>query len=191
MSRYQGQINFQQLAQNQAPNKVEAVIARATLGSSWTDLTFRRNIDGALEHIGIAGAYMVLHPGTDPRLQVDHFLRFTGGNYGNLPVAVDVELDLGQPRNVITDSLIGVLRYLRQATGKLPIIYTADWFWRPHLFHTSSLWEPYKNRLWVAHYGNLPFAPTLPEPWRSWGGNGHLILSRPRGGCRAFRAVLP
>ncbi|MEZ4634245.1 MAG: GH25 family lysozyme [Caldilineaceae bacterium] len=89
-----GQINFQQLAQNQAPNKVEAVIARATLGSSWTDLTFRRNIDGALEHIGIAGAYMVLHPGTDPRLQVDHFLRFTGGNYGNLPVAVDVELDL-------------------------------------------------------------------------------------------------
>jgi GH25 family lysozyme M1 (1,4-beta-N-acetylmuramidase) len=175
VSKYQGQIDFVQLAQNPSPSKVEAVIARATLGTSWTDGTFRRNLDGAMEHIGVAGAYMVLHPGADARQQVDHFLRFTGGNYGNLPVSVDVELDHGQPKRVITDTLVEVLRYLRQATGKLPIIYTANWFWAPHVFHTPSLWELYKHRLWVAHYGNTPFAPTLPEPWRTWGGDGHLI----------------
>lgn len=175
VSRYQGTINFAQLKQNQPPNKVEAVIARATMGASFSDPTFRHNLDGAMEHIGVAGAYLVLHPGTDPRSQVDHFLRFTGGNYGNLPVALDVELDLGQSKAVITDAIVETLRYLRQATGKVPIIYTANWFWGPNVYHTSSLWEPYKNRLWVAHYWHKPFVPTLPEPWRSWGGDGHLV----------------
>jgi lysozyme len=177
VSRFQGEISFSQLATSSGVNEVHGVIARATIGVHGVDATFRRNLDGALNHFGIAGAYMVLHPGSSPRAQVDHFLQFTQGQYGNLPVAVDAELALGQSKSVITNTLLEVLQLLREATGKLPIIYTAQWFWGPNVHHTPALWQSYKHRLWVAHYRNPIsfFSPILPEPWRSWGGDGHLL----------------
>ena len=174
VSRYQGQIDFAKLATNEPPNQVRAVISRATVGTLYGDPTFRHNLDGAMTHIGIAGAYLVIHPDSDAKRHVDNFLRHTGGKYGNLPVAVDVELALGQSASKVTDVVVAVLEHLRQATGKLPFIYTANWFWGPNVLHTPSIWEAYKHRLWVAHYNGF-LKPALPAPWSSWTDAGHLI----------------
>jgi len=130
VSSYQGQIDWQKMAQYQP--KVVAVIIRATVSWGTQDKWFPMNWARSKEYERPRGAYHVIYPAEDPIRQVDNFFRVLPSNdIGELPAVLDCELDHGQTPAVISANMLKQAQIIEVRTGRKPIIYSRkEWLER-------------------------------------------------------------
>jgi lysozyme len=85
---------------------------------------------------------------------------------GDLPHVLDVELDGGQTNATVRARTLECLQLMEARFGRKPLIYTADWFWTPHLGPVE--WAD-EYDLWVAHYyWPQVQSPLVPAGWMTW-----------------------
>ena len=129
----------------------------------------------------LRGAYHFLRETPDPQRQVDVFLQALGGDPGELPPVLDIEVPGMKAAAKVAAAAQFWLHAVESQVHRRPIIYTAGWWWDPNMFINGSYpnWAP-GYRLWVAHWPlkhNVPAAdqldqgqltPILPKSWPSW-----------------------
>jgi GH25 family lysozyme M1 (1,4-beta-N-acetylmuramidase) len=148
-----------------AAGKVFA-FAKASEGTGFTDASFAHNWPGMRNAGLLRGAYHFFRPGSDPTTQADHFVDVINANggmvAGDLPPVADVEVSDSQAASTVIARLRVFLDRVQARTGRLPLIYTANFFWGEYLGNPNFSNYP----LWVANYG--PSCPYLPNAWSNW-----------------------
>jgi lysozyme len=167
VSRHQGTMNWDKAA----AEGVTFAAIRATIGNYYTDTKFEENWTGA-KNAGIyVTAYHVVLPDQTARSQIDRFLDVLGSRIAqaDLPLAMDVELDRGESRAVITKVVRQCLEFTEEVANRKPMIYTRasffNWYVEP-----SPVWAEYD--LWIARYASQPWFgdsdPYKPRDWDTW-----------------------
>jgi GH25 family lysozyme M1 (1,4-beta-N-acetylmuramidase) len=165
VSRYQGVINWDVVAAHQP--KVEFVAIRAAISWGYKDTYFDANWAGA-RRVGIPrSAYHVIYPTEDPVRQMTHFLNCLGGDIGELPLSLDVELSHDATPAQYQANLLRALKYLQEKTQRKPMIYSRASFINYYVTGTGATPTWYKNYdWWLAQYllsgVEHPGPPTLP-----------------------------
>lgn len=143
VSRYQGEIDFEQVALSH----VKHVIIKATEGSTLTDPNFYQNIAGARDAGIKVGAYHFFSCKSSAQAQATHFLNTIQQVELNLIPVIDVEIcDKYTPSQLI-DSLYVMIHRIEDVFQQKPMIYTCESFYRHYL---QNHLEGYP--LWVARY---------------------------------------
>ena len=129
----------------------------------YRDPTFASNWAGIRAAGMIRGAYQFYRPNRDANAQADIVCAALGRlGPGELPAMLDLEADNGVSPAGIRASIDTWIARVRECTGKTPLIYTAGWFWNPHVASADYGGYP----LVVAAYG--PRCPDLPLGWGDW-----------------------
>lgn len=164
------------------------VMVQAGLGSQ-ANKDFARNWTMARQ-CGLArGAYHFLHPVGDPTQQADLFVRQLDKDLGELPPVVDVELPPGCKGpccevscEAWASSTSRWLERVHKTTGRKPMVYTVEDFWKECLCNTSRFAN---HGLWLAGY---PTFDLKDRPgfggWQKW------VMYQHAGNVRYGRAVL-
>jgi lysozyme len=162
ISQWQGKIDWAILSA-----KAKFVFIRSAYGT-YADRLIQTNWPAA-KAAGIPrGAYLYYYPTVDAGQQARAMIEALGGDYGELPLVVDVE----EPKVPCpwTDKMVADLKWcldvLEQFSGRKTILYTGTWYWDAYL---GSV--PWANSysLWVAQYRKdwSPEAhPTVPKAWQ-------------------------
>ena len=104
-------------------------------------------------------AYHVIYPGESAVSQMQHFLNIVRPTSTDRLV-LDVELDHGQTKTKITDTLVQCLEYVKAQTGRYPIVYSRAG-WINQFVDVSQLPEV---DWWLANYLKaLPYPLYTPE----------------------------
>lgn len=144
----------------------EFAIAKATEGTGFIDGSFAHNWPGMRAAGVIRGAYHFFRPSVDGAAQGDYFvneINAQGGlAAGDLPPVADVEVSDGMSAATVISRLHAFLDRVQARTGRVPMIYTANFFWGGTLGNPSFKGYP----LWVANYG--PSCPYLPNAFGDW-----------------------
>lgn len=131
VSKWQGNIDWKKLSSSTLYGKVEYIGIRATLGKSYTDPMFTQNWRSAKLNGIPRMAYHVVLPSVPARVQMDYFfsvLDFVGGDTGEFPLVLDVELDEKMSVDVIRQAVFGCASIIEEKTKRKPIIYSrAGW----------------------------------------------------------------
>lgn len=158
VSRWQGNVNWAQVR----GAGVSYAFIKASEGSRGRDPRFAANWQGARQ-VGIRrGAYHFFRPEINPLVQAETFVRQFGGDVGELPPVLDVEVNPGLPRQQFTQAVRLWLQRVQQLTGQKPMIYTSASFWDANT--TRPGWVN-QYPLWVAQWDTDK--PTLPSGWSS------------------------
>lgn len=121
-SSYQGDINIPTF-KNQ--DDIKYAMFRAGISWGFTDPKFYRNWTHVTWLPKIA--YHVPYFGEDPNRQMNHFLSIKPLK-PNDRLALDLELSHGYGKAFITDRLLQMLYYLKERTGRYPVLYSrANW----------------------------------------------------------------
>jgi lysozyme len=162
VSQWQGNIDWGKLS-----TKAKFVFIRSAYGTYPDRMV--QTFWPAAKAAGIArGAYLYYYPTVDAGQQARAVIEALNGDYGELPLVVDVE----EPKAPCpwTDQMVADLKWcldiLEQFSGHKPYIYTGTWYWDSYL--SKAAWANNYN-LWVAQYLKswAPEArPTLPKPWQ-------------------------
>lgn len=161
VSRWQGQVDWHALKDS----GISFASVRASIGDFFTDDRFEENWQGAGDADIFRSAYHVLRPDIDATAQIAHFESIVGGP-GDLPHVLDVELTGNQSDQVIQQRTYDSLQEMEARFGRPPLVYTADWFWTPHIGDQPWV-EDYD--LWVAHYYWPEVqTPKIPAGWMDW-----------------------
>jgi lysozyme len=163
VSGYQGSsINWSTV---KAAGRVFA-FAKATEGTGFIDGSFAHNWPGMRNAGVLRGAYHFFRPGIDGAAQADYFVNqidAQGGlAAGDLPPVADVEVSDNMSAATVVARLHAFLDRVQARTGRVPLIYTANFFWGSYLGNPNFSGYP----LWVANYG--PSCPYLPNAWTQW-----------------------
>jgi hypothetical protein len=108
----------------------------------------------------IRGAYHFFHPIVDPKTSAAKTIDILGGDLGELPIALDLEVTDGYPDTL--DRAKSWLAWYEQWTGIRPIIYSSPNF----LDNVVGAWQhPWLSgyKLWLAQY---PFDNMSPDTVR-------------------------
>ena len=152
------------------------VFAKATEGTTFTDLTFPLNRSGSTVLGMRFGAYHMGRPAgssdaavvASATAQADYFLSVATPLRGELLPVLDVEYDGGLS---VARLSLWVQTWLGQVvarTGLKPIVYVSPNFWKTKL-GDSPVVAAAGHKLWIAHWT----AAALPIlPGASWGGLG-------------------
>ncbi len=172
VSKWQGEINWALVPWKWA-------VARASLGHTYIDSQYANNSRGMRDHSILRGAYHVLTPNVSTADEIRNLE--SALNKGPDPdfLVLDVELDKGQSNQTIRTRVYDMLIEMENLGYKHKVfIYTASWFWNPHLGGNAISSSDYKNlpedwELWLADYGAndgaLPARmPILPLGWGEW-----------------------
>jgi len=155
VSRWQGKINWDIVANN--PEPVRFVGIRATISWGYTDGWFSFNWTEAKRVGIIRTAYHVLYPGSDTQRQMDNFFRSIGEDYGELPLVLDVELDHNKSPDHIQAAILRCAAIIQSRSGKPAMIYSrASWV---DQFITANRTPPgWLNDFdwWMANYLRTP-----------------------------------
>ncbi len=155
---------------------VDFVYAKAAEGTTFTDLTFAINREGA-KGMGIRfGAYHYARPGgssdaaavASAVAQADHFLAVAQPVQGELLPALDLEERGGLSVARLTLWVQAWLAEVTARTGLKPVIYVSPNFWKTYV-GDSTVAATAGNPLWIAHWTRAAL-PILPGA--SWGGFG-------------------
>lgn len=163
VSTYQGQVNWT----SAKSSGLAFAIARVSDGTTHVDDQFARNWPGMKAAGLIRGAYQFFRPGEDPIAQADLVvskLNAAGGLASDdLPVVMDMETADGVAPATIQANMHKWLDHVEQATGKKPIIYTAN-------FMSGNIGTGFTAYpLWVANYGaTCPLMPSNFTQWKMW-----------------------
>jgi lysozyme len=191
VSHYQDTINWNAVR----GAGIKFAVIRSTHGTEQLDTQFRSNWQHAKEQGILRGAYQYFRPGQNPETQADLFLQRFAGDYGELPMVIDVEADDGLSAKAIKLRVQRWIARVMAATGRQPMIYTAYYFWRDSVGAASFPNAP----LWVANYGVS--CPRVPPPWQRWtfwqrsesgqvaGIKGPVDLDRFNGNLAALQAL--
>lgn len=168
ISRHQGQVSFDVIKQ-----RGDVTFIGIRSGNSWgyDDPWFPRNWSEARRICTIRTAYHVLYPAEDAGRQMDRFFRTIGDDPGELPLTIDAELDHGQTKLKITQSIVACANIIQARTGRLPLLYTrAEWLNRcaypAELAHLDGWLAQYLAMTYPAR--EHPGPPTLPTGWATW-----------------------
>ena len=144
--------------------------AKATEGLTIADAHFQANWAGMKSANLFRGAYHFFHPNDDAASQANHFLAvLTKANGsaklapGDLPCALDVEVDGGATPAQLVNSIQTWLDAVQAATGRVPILYTNRGFWDTATAGTTQFAQ---YPLWVAEY-EVP-SPKMPSGWNDY-----------------------
>ena len=136
--------------------KCEFVAVRAGISWGYQDKWFRYS----WEHLDVPRmAYHVIYPEESAVSQMQHFLNIVRPTDTDRLV-LDMELDHGQGKAKITDTLIQCLEYVKAQTGRYPIVYSRA-SWIDQFVDVSKLPEV---DWWLANYLKaLPYPLYTPE----------------------------
>ena len=162
---------------------VRFVIAKASQGESFRDMTFGRYVDAARLAGLDTGAYHWLSPGGDVKKQVATFVNTIKGRI-NLPPAVDFEDPNGKGQGFLS-KCEAFVKGVEDATGSVCMVYTGKWFWignigidsayiasRPnwHAEYPSTKRQGRTKADYEAAVAALPAGgPNIAPPWASRG----------------------
>lgn len=155
---------------------------KATEGTGYVDDTFKKNWAASKAAGLIRGAYHFHRTNADPVAQAEHFVSTVGQlEAGDFPLMLDVE-DANNPpsASAVTANVKACLEHIQKLTGRVPIIYTGNWYWSGYMANAAGF---DKYPLWIAAYPsswpNASYCPTVPGSWSKWvfwqyssGGNG-------------------
>ena len=166
ISQHQGKMNWDIVAAHHP--KVEFVGIRSGISWGYTDKWFSFNWAEA-KRVGIPRtAYHVIYPASSANRQVDKIIELLGGDNGELPITLDIELDHGQHFSKIAAKTYQCAVLLENKTGKKPIIYSrANWV-DLHITGTGNVPNWLNDYdYWLAQYlrepREHPGPPTLPK----------------------------
>ena len=161
VSHFQGVINWQKVA----ASGVAFGYTKATENVGFKDTFFTPNYSG-MKNAGIfRGGYHFFRPAADASAQADNFLNVISKlEPGDLPPALDVEVNDGKSASVIIKGVTTWLQQVEKALGRTCVIYTSASFWNANLGGTSAFSG---HPLWVAHYTNAP-KPNIPKGFDSY-----------------------
>jgi GH25 family lysozyme M1 (1,4-beta-N-acetylmuramidase) len=126
------------------------------------DNTFDANWAGIKANGMVRGAYQYFRASDDPKQQADILLAKIGTPAdGDLAPTLDLETLDGQSAATVVANVKTWLSYVKQKTGRTPMIYTSPGFW-------PSIGNPDLSAyvLWVAHWGTT--CPSMPTGWSTW-----------------------
>ena len=163
ISHHQGDIDWSRVAQSSVQNgfPIRFVMMKATEGSSFTDSSYKDNIEQARKAGFVCGTYHFYDPGTSPERQAEHFIRTASIIKGDLVPVVDVER-AGRSSGDLQRELLVFLKALEAHYGVKPIIYASAKFRKRHLKNAAFDDYPF----WVAHY--YVVRPETAKPWVMW-----------------------
>ncbi len=175
VSRWQGIIDFAKMK-----SQCDFVFVKVS-ESNFTDSMFSANWRGAKAAGLQRGGYHFYRVVTDASIQARVFIQAMAGDYGELPPVVDME-DTNQTTQWTLKQVSDFQWFLdvvEKFTGKKPIIYTAGWWWNPHM---GLMQNAADYPLWVANWKPAPTGlPLLPAAWTTYkywqwtsSGNGPL-----------------
>jgi lysozyme len=164
ISRYQGKL----LEDITNLDTLHFVICKASEGKSLVDAGFNIYWKKLKAMHVIRGAYHFYRAREDPIIQAEHFLK-TVGTFSptDIPPILDIE-ELGiegmiNPES-LQPSLLSFLNYVKQQTGRIPVIY-ADLYFADKYLHDKAFAD---YPLWLAEYSHKAF-PTIPTTWKEKG----------------------
>ena len=146
ISRYQGEIDFEQLASS---SQVRYIFAKATEGSNYIDPQFYRNVAAARDAGIKIGAYHFFTEKSSAKAQAIHFLNTIQQLDLDLIPVIDIELNFSSVSQLV-DSLYVMVHCIEDAYQVKPMIYTSESFFKHFL---QNHFEDYP--LWVARYNKL------------------------------------
>lgn len=144
-------------------------IIRSTMGGAGVDTAFVANVQQAVAAGFRVGYYHFFRPDSTGEKQAENFLRTVSGKTTPFWLAVDVEPPSDGASTTKADyaaKLAEFVRYIRDETGELPVIYTSQSMWE-ELVGTAEDALFAQCRLWVANY-TLNEDPALPRCWTEW-----------------------
>ena len=174
-SHYQGTMHWDVIAKQD----VTFAFLKATEGSGTVDDCFQQNWENARAAGLYVGAYHFFSFDSSAESQADNFCSVVPHNRDALPPVIDLEYyrNNNLPRaDAVRESLRVMVRRLRNAYGKTPIIYT-----------TYSCWEAYlkdaefEYTLWIRSIFTAP-SPELKPEWTFWQYNPRGTLDGYEGG---------
>lgn len=169
VSAWQGLIHWEVIAAHQ-PKVVFAGI-RATISWGYQDKWLPHNWHEAKRHGILRTAYHVVYPAETALAQMDNLFRALGSDLGDLPITLDLELDHGQSRRVITTTVLRCAKIILERSGRLPILYSRAQWVNDHLYVQDL--QGYE--WWLAQYlappqheREHPGPPALPRGVSTW-----------------------
>ena len=172
VSNWQGMVDWIQVGDD----GYTFMFAKATEGTTFTDITYAVNRAGA-QGVGMRlGAYHFARPaGTGDAgivasavAQADHFVDVAQPKAGDLPPVLDLEADGGLAPAGLTKWTQAWLDEVTARTGVHAMIYVSPSFWKTKLSDTPSF-AGTGDPLWIAHWTKNP-APLVPAS--NWNGLG-------------------
>jgi GH25 family lysozyme M1 (1,4-beta-N-acetylmuramidase) len=142
--------------------------ARISDGVYSPDAFFNANWQGMKAAAVVRGAYQYFRPGQDPVAQARLLLDALEGAGGlasdDLPPALDLETDDGEPATTVQKRALAWLAEVEKKTGKRPLVYTAAFM--SSTVGTSLSAYP----LWVANFTGTTAGkcPSMPSGWTAW-----------------------
>lgn len=154
---------------------VDFIAIRAGVSWGYRDPMFRNFYEQAQAANACVLPYHVLYPGEPALKQVNSFLKILDGiNLDQVRLVLDVELEHGQTRAVITNTLLTSLELLRQETGRFPIVYSRA-MWVDANLRVAELprvdwWlaQYYFRRPFPQYTPEYPCPPRLPKGVDGW-----------------------
>lgn len=120
------------------------VAVRAGISWGYTDPWFSYS----WEHLTVPRlAYHVVYPAEDSSRQMEHFLNIVQPEESDRLV-LDMELDHGQTKAKITDTVLECAEYILENTGRYPVIYSRALWVDEHL----AVGDLPQLDWWLAHY---------------------------------------
>lgn len=192
VSQKQGTIDWEQVKEN----GVIWGYARASLGaeSETLEKNYRPNFEGMQANKILSGAYHFFYAGDTAEAQFANFESHVGGDWGDLPPMLDLEMDgLSEDEDISLEKYqqeaLKMLKLMEQKSGKKPIIYSSFEFANSKYLNNPDF---ARYKLWVADYGTKVYPcfpatppgarPGNPGPWseNKWifwqfSGDGHLL----------------
>ena len=164
---------FEQIADHNPAVNFAAI--RAGVSWGYRDPMFRNFYEQAQAANVCVLPYHVLYPGEPALKQVNSFLKILDGiNLDQVRLVLDVELEHGQTRAVITNTLLTSLELLRQETGRFPIVYSRA-MWVDANLRVAELprvdwWlaQYYFRRPFPQYTPEYPCPPRLPKGVDGW-----------------------
>jgi lysozyme len=135
---------------------------RVSDGMIVSDERFADNWSGARRVGVLRGAYQYFRPEESAVAQADLLIAAIRRDPGELPPALDVEIDGGRPPAQLAARVRAWVDRVRSQLRVEPIVYTGPDFWRERVGGADLASQP----LWLAHYTES--CPSVPSPWTRW-----------------------
>ena len=135
----------------------------------WVDSDIKSNWSAAKQAGIPRGSYWFYDSRTDPKAQADLWVSALGGDFGELPMFLDLEETYGGPYAGWKNWVTFLERLKSNAPGKEIGLYTAYYYFRDYAPNASTdlkdLQYFRQYTLWIANYGANLTSPLVPQPW--------------------------
>lgn len=151
VSHHQGEIDWNEVfITQQLDSIIDFVYFKVSEGVDHCDTKWQFNRKELQKFNKSAGAYHFYLPKKNPELQAAHFLKHYSYKKGDLPPAIDIELE-GVSDELLRKNVLVWMKIVQQKTGIRPIIYTSL-----HFFETKFAKYFPNERFWIASYSRMP-----------------------------------